>query len=91
MAKTMPDWFVKNYPVVKVIAWRMFRAFMGAFIPVMGAFLAASTPENFQSWENAKIFILPVLIASFAAGVAGLGKYLRELYPNSEIINKLPI
>ena len=91
MAKAMPEWFEKNYPVVKKIAWRIFRVFMASFIPTMGAFLAASTPGNFESWESARIFILPVIISAFAAGVAGLGKYLRELYPESEVINKLPV
>ena len=82
--------FVKDYPEYKRILWGALRAFVAAFIPVMGYMLMSATAEDFSCWENARIFLLPIAIASFAAGVVGLGKWLRDLFPQSALVQRIP-
>lgn len=80
-----------KYPEYKEILWGAGRAFVGAFIPTMGAMLISATPGDFSCWENAKKFLFPVMVGSFAAGIVGLGKFLRSLYPESAVLARLPI
>ena len=82
--------FVKDYPEWKKILWGAGRAFIAAFIPVMGFMLMGATSEDFSCWENARIFLLPVGLASFTAGVVGLGKFLRDIFPESAVVQRIP-
>lgn len=89
--KKTPSWVQKNYPDWKKNLWGAFRAFTGSFIATMGIFLITAQPEDFSCWENAKKFLVPLALSSFTAGVVALGKFLRDLYPDSEVIQKIPI
>lgn len=89
--KKMPEWFVADYEAWKKIAWRGFRAFVAGFISGMALLLITATPEDFTSWENAQKFLIPVGMGAVSGGLVALGKTLRDAFPESEIINKLPI
>jgi len=91
MAKRLPTWYDKNYPEYKKILWGALRAFVAALVPTMGLMLMSASAEDFSSWESAKIFLLPVAIASFTAGVVGLGKFLRDIFYENELVQKIPI
>lgn len=79
-----------KYPEWKKTLWGAGRAFIAAFVPVMGFMLMSATAEDFSSWENAKIFLFPVMVASFAAGIVGLGKWLRDLFPENALVQRIP-
>mgnify|MGYP006909291030 CR=1 FL=1 len=91
MAKRLPEWAVKDYEEYKILLWRALRAFMASFVSTMGLFLVMAQPSDFNSWEDAKKFLIPVFIGAMSAGIVGLGKSLRDAFPDSKIINKLPI
>lgn len=89
MEKTNPA-FVKDYPEWKVVLWGALRAFVASFVPTFGFMLTSVTVENFQSKETLIKLAISVGLASVVAGIVGLGKFLRDLYPKSEVLQKLP-
>jgi len=49
------------------------------------------TPDVFESWDSVKKFAVPFGAGVLCGGITAAGKALREIYPESEFINKLPI
>lgn len=90
MEKTNPL-YQEDYPEYKKVLWGMLRSFVGSFIPVFGVMLTSVTVETFTDREVLVKFIVSVAIASFVAGLKGIGSYLRDLYPDSPVFAKLPI
>ena len=88
--KKMPEWFQANYPEYKKILWGMLRAFIAAFIPTVGLMLTAVSIENFESKETLIKLATSIGLASLAAGLVGLGKYLRNIFPDSGLMQKIP-
>jgi hypothetical protein len=88
--KAMPTWYEKNYPNWKKILWGALRAFFASFVPVFGFLLTNVTVDNFQSKETLIKLAVSVGLASVVAGIVGLGKYLRDLFPDSEVVQKIP-
>ena len=82
--------FDKAYPEWKKTLWGMLRAFIGAFIPTAALMFTAVTIEDFKSKETLIKLLTSVAVAGIAAGVVGIGKYLRALFPESVIVAKLP-
>jgi len=82
--------YQKDYPEWKKNLWGMLRAFVGAFIPVFGTLLTTVAVEHFQDKEVLIKLGVSILIASLTAGIVGVGKFLRDLYPESEIVQRLP-
>lgn len=87
----MPEWIEKNYAQWKITAWRAGRAFIAAFIPTFGFMLTSVTVETFESKETLVKLIVAIGLSSLTAGIVAVGKYLRDSFPESEIVNKLPI
>lgn len=87
----MPDWFVENYPEWKKVAWNALRAFISSFIPTLGLMLTTITIEDVGNKEILYKFLVSACVAGIAAGIIALGKYLRNLFPESEVAQKLPI
>lgn len=87
----MPDWFVENYPEWKKVAWNALRAFVASFIPTLGLMLTTITIEDVGNKETLYKFLVAACIAGVTAGIIALGKYLRNLFPDSEVAQKLPI
>lgn len=87
----VPDWFDKNYPNWKKNLWGMLRAFVASFLATMGLMLTSVTVENFESRETVIKLIISVALASLVAGLVGVGKFLRDIFPNSTILQKLPL
>jgi len=82
--------FEKAYPQYKVILWGMLRAFMGAFISTAALMFTAVSIEDFKSKETLIELLTSVAVAGIAAGVVGLGKFLRDTFPESEVAARLP-
>jgi len=68
----------------------MLRAFSGAFISTAALMFIAVKIEDFESKETLIKLLTSVAVAGIAAGVVGIGKYLRALFPDSAIVAKLP-
>lgn len=82
--------YEKDYPSWKKNLWGMLRAFVGAFIPVFGTLLTTVTVEHFQDKATLIKLAVSIGIASLVAGIVGIGKFLRDLYPESEVAQRLP-
>ena len=80
----------KDYPEWKKVLWGMVRAFFASFASMLGFMLLSAKPEDFSCWENAKKFLLPVGMGALTAGIVGLGKYIRDIFPESTLVQKLP-
>ena len=87
----VPDWFDKNYPNWKKNLWGMGRAFVGSFVATMALMLTSVTVENFQTKDTIIKLIVSICVASVSAGLVGVGKFLRDLFPDSQIAQKLPL
>jgi len=92
MAKAkMPSWFVENYPEWKKLCWNALRAFISSFIPTLGLMLTTITIEDVGNKEILYKFLVSACVAGITAGIIALGKYLRSLFPDSEVAQKIPI
>lgn len=89
MEKTNPN-FDPFYPEWKKVLWGMLRAFVGSFVPVFGFMLTTVTPETMKDRELLVQFLASLAISSMVSGIIGIGKFLRNVYPDSEIVSKLP-
>jgi len=87
----VPAWFDKNYPDWKKNLWGILRAFVAAFLATMGLMLTSVTVDNFQSKETIIKLLASIFVASLAAGIVGIGKFLRDLFPDSKVLQKLPL
>lgn len=87
----MPEWFEKNYPDWKKNLWGAGRAFVAAFIPVFGFMLTQVKIETLSNREDLTKFVISLCLSSVVAGIIGLGKFLRDLFPDSAVVQKLPI
>lgn len=83
--------YQKDYPEWKRILWGMLRAFVSTFIPVFGFMLSSVTLETLQDKDVLIKFVVTLVLSSLSAGLVGIGKYLRDLYPESELPQRLPI
>jgi len=83
--------FQAEYPSWKKNLWGAFRAFVGAFIAVMGFMLTTVTVETFESRETLIKFLYALGISGIVGGLIGLGKFIRDIYPDSKIVQRLPI
>ena len=87
---SVPDWFDKQYPNWKKNVWGMIRAFVCSFLTTMGLMLTSVTVENFESKATLVKLIISIVVASVVSGLIGLGKFLRDLFPDSGIVQKIP-
>ena len=90
MASKLPEWFVKDYPEYKKVLWGALRAFVASFLPVFGFLLTNVTAEDLGSKETLVKLVISVGVASVTAGIVGLGKYIRDLFPDSGVVQKIP-
>lgn len=87
----VPDFFDKEYPNWKKNLWGAVRAFFGGFFSAMAVLLIATPQDTFTSLENIKNWLVPIGVGALTGGFVGLGKFLRDIFPNSQILQKLPI
>ena len=84
----MPEWFEKNFPDWKKNLIGALRAFITGFIGSVATCLITATPENITSID---FWIKAVLVGSISGGLIYLGKWLRDRFFESSIVQKLPI
>lgn len=84
---SIPEFFDKNYPDWKKNLWGAFRAFIAGFFSSLGVHLLSITGDNLV---NPEWWLHVVLIGSVTGGIIYLGKWLRDKFPESEIIQKIP-
>lgn len=80
--------FVATYPDWKKNLWGALRAFVAGFLASLAYCLVTADTENIA---NLDWWLKFVLVGSLVGGIVGLGKFLRDLFPESEILAKLPI
>ena len=80
--------FEKAYPEWKKNLWGALRAFVAGFISSLAIQLLSI---NGDSITDANWWIKIVLYGSLVGGIVGLGKFLRDLYPESKVLARLPI
>lgn len=90
MATKLPEWYKKDYPEYKKVLWGALRAFVASFLPVFGFMLTNVSVDNLQSKETLVKLVVSIGLSSILAGIVGLGKYLRDLFPDSAIAQKIP-
>lgn len=83
--------FVKEYPEWKKNLWGAGRAFVAAFIPMFGLMLISVEVQDFESKERLIKLVTSIGLASIVAGIIGLGKFLRDVFPESTLVQRLPI
>lgn len=89
--KKMPEWFVKDYEEWKVTLWRAVRAFVAGAVSAMGVILVTVTPDVFNDWTALKKFLIPLGAGALTGGLVAVGKVLRDAFPESAIVQKIPI
>jgi len=80
--------FEKSFPDWKKNLWGALRAFVAGFISSLAIQLLSI---NGDSITDANWWIKIVLYGSLVGGIVGLGKFLRDLYPESKVLARLPI
>jgi hypothetical protein len=83
--------YQKDYPEYKKILWGAARAFIASFLPVFGLMLSSVTVDDFENKDALIKLGVSVAIASVTAGIVGLGKWIRDAFPESEIAHRLPV
>jgi hypothetical protein len=77
----------KTYPVIKLILWRYFRAFISTFLVTLGTQL-----EVLNITDLNKAVLVSLAVASASAGLQAMGKLIRENWADdmSSLVHKLP-
>lgn len=88
MAKRLPEWFDKEFPDWKKNLIGAFRAFFTGFIGALATALTFATPDNIQDKDY---WLFALLIGSFSGALIYLGKWLRDKFFESSIVQKIPI
>lgn len=80
--------FEKAYPDWKKNLWGALRAFVAGFLGALATFLLTANGDSIldKDW-----WLRIVLVGSLVGGIVGLGKFLRDAFPESPILAKLPI
>jgi hypothetical protein len=80
--------FESEYPDWKKNLWGALRAFVGGFLGALATFLLTVNGDNVldKDW-----WLRMVLVGCFVGGIVALGKFLRDIFPESAILAKLPI
>ena len=86
--KKMPDWFVAEFPDWKKNLIGAFRAFFNGFVGALALCLVTTTPDSLSSKE---FWINSVILGSVVGGLTYLGKWIRDVFYDSKIAQKIPI
>lgn len=86
--KKMPDWFVKEFPDWKKNLIGALRAFVNGFIGALALCLITTSPDSLASKE---FWINSVILGSVVGGLTYLGKWIRDVFYDSKIAQKIPI
>jgi len=80
--------YVKDYPEWKKNLWGAGRAFFAGFVSVLAIQLMSMNGDHLVDlgwWLNI------VLTSSLVGGLVGLGKFLRDIFPENPVLQRLPI
>ena len=90
MEKTNPL-YEKEYPDWKKNLWGAFRAFFSSFLAVLGFMLTQIEVKDFENRDTVIKLVVSISLASLVGGLVAVGKFLRDLFPDNAIVQKLPI
>lgn len=89
MSKTkLPEWFEQGYPNWKKNLWGALRAFVSGFIASLSVSLIGLNGELLGSPEW---WLGTALKGAILAGLIYLGKWLRDEFYDSDIMQRIPI
>lgn len=80
--------FEKDFPNWKKNLWGALRAFVAGFLSSLAVFLLTI---NGESLVDIDWWLRIVLVGSLVGGLIALGKFLRDTFPESTILARLPI
>lgn len=80
--------YQENYPDWKKNLWGALRAFVDGFLGALATFLLTLNEDNLL---NTNWWLKVVLTGCFVGGLLGLGKFLRDMFPESPVLARLPI
>ena len=80
--------FNKEFPDWKKNLWGALRAFVGGFLGSLATFLLTINGETALDTDW---WLRMVLVGSFVGGFIALGKFLRDMFPESTLIARIPI
>lgn len=84
----MPEWFDKNFPDWKKNLIGGLRAFVTGFMGSVVACLVTASPDVVLTED---FWLRAVIVGGLSGGLVYLGKYLRDKFYSSEIVQRLPI
>jgi hypothetical protein len=79
-----------DYAAWKKNLWGAARAFVAAFIPVFGFMLTQIDVDILSDKDTLVKFLISLGLSSAAAGIVGLGKFLRDVFPENAIVQRIP-
>ena len=79
--------FDKAYPEWKKSLWGALRAFVAGFLGALATFLLTANGDNVLDKEW---WLRIVLVGSMVGGIIGLGKFLRDIFGESALIQRIP-
>ena len=80
--------FEKLYPNWKKNLWGALRAFVAGFLASLSVHLLTISGDNIMDLDW---WLKIVLVGSLVGGIVGIGKFLRDAFPESPILARLPI
>ena len=87
MDKSNPLYEV-NYEDWKKNLWGALRAFVAGFLASLSVHLLTISGDNIMDLDW---WLKIVLVGSLVGGIVGIGKFLRDAFPESPILARLPI
>lgn len=87
MDKSNPLYEV-NYEEWKKNLWGALRAFVAGFLASLSVHLLTISGDNIMDLDW---WLKIVLVGSLVGGIVGIGKFLRDAFPESPILARLPI
>ena len=80
--------FESEYPDWKKNLWGALRAFVAGFLASLATCLITADTEKIADLDWWLKF---ALVGSLVGGIIALGKFLRDMFPESALFAKLPI
>lgn len=91
MFERLVEWLDEVYPQWRATLQRATRTFVVGFLGTLGVLLEVVDVKVLLSLDSLKLWLITLLFSAVAGGLVALGKYLRDTFPKSKTLKKLPI